>query len=29
VAEIIRETAADCLAVLERLAARYPRGAVA
>jgi enoyl-[acyl-carrier protein] reductase II len=29
VAEIIRETAADCLAVLERLAVRYPRGAVA
>jgi hypothetical protein len=25
VAEVIRETAADCLALLERLAARYPR----
>jgi enoyl-[acyl-carrier protein] reductase II len=25
VAEIVRETAADCLALLERLAARYPR----
>jgi enoyl-[acyl-carrier protein] reductase II len=28
VAEVIRETAADCLALLERLAARYPRAAV-
>jgi enoyl-[acyl-carrier protein] reductase II len=27
VAEIVRETAADCLAILERLAARYPRSA--
>jgi enoyl-[acyl-carrier protein] reductase II len=25
VADVIRETAADCLAILERLAARYPR----
>jgi enoyl-[acyl-carrier protein] reductase II len=25
VAEVIRETAGDCLALLERLAARYPR----
>ena len=25
---VIRETAADCLALLERLAARYPRVAV-
>ena len=28
VAEVIRETAADCLALLERLAAHYPRAAV-
>jgi enoyl-[acyl-carrier protein] reductase II len=27
VAEVIRETAEDCLALLERLAARYPRKA--
>jgi enoyl-[acyl-carrier protein] reductase II len=27
VAEVIRETAADCLALLEQLAARYPRSA--
>src|SRR5215468_9580537 len=26
VAEVIRETAADCLALLERLATQYPRG---
>jgi hypothetical protein len=25
VAEVIRETAADCLSLLERLAERYPR----
>ena len=29
VADVIRETAADCLAILERLAARYPRSASA
>jgi hypothetical protein len=27
VADVIRETAADCLALLESLAARYPRSA--
>jgi enoyl-[acyl-carrier protein] reductase II len=27
VADVIRETAEDCLALLERLAARYPREA--
>jgi enoyl-[acyl-carrier protein] reductase II len=29
VAEIVRETAEECLAILERLAERYPRTAVA